>query len=90
MNYVVLLQPNFEKKFNILKTKKMKKVVFALAIASMFGLVACNNNKPVEETVDTIVSETVEATCDSMQAVENAVEEVVEGAVEGAAEAIAE
>jgi hypothetical protein len=58
----------------------MKKVLFALAIAGMFGFVACNNNKAAEETVeDTVVIEAVEEVADS-NAVENAVEEVVENA----------
>jgi hypothetical protein len=30
----------------------MKKVLFALAIAGMFGFVACNNNKAAEEPVE--------------------------------------
>ena len=61
----------------------MKKVLFALAIASMFGLVACNNNKAVEEPVEdtTVVEAVVEEVVDSTT-IENAVEEVVTDAVE--------
>lgn len=60
----------------------MKKVLFALAIAGMFGFVACNNNKAAEEPVeDTAIIEAVEEVADS-NAIENAVEEVVENAVE--------
>lgn len=57
----------------------MKKVLFALAIASMFGLVACNNNKAVEEPVEdtTVVEAVVEEVADS-----TTVEEVVTDAVE--------
>ena len=62
----------------------MKKALFALAIAGMFGFVACNNNKAAEEPVeDTTVIEAVveEAVADS-NAIENAVEEVLTDAVE--------
>ena len=60
----------------------MKKVLFALAIAGMFGFVACNNNKPTEEPVeDTTVIAAVEEVADSTT-IENAVEEVVTDAVE--------
>ena len=55
----------------------MKKVLFALAIAGMFGFVACNNNKPAEEveaTAETVENVAEEAT----ENVENAVEEVVD------------
>ena len=61
----------------------MKKVLFALAIAGMFGFVACNNNKAAEEPVeDTTVIEAVEEVVADSNAIENAVEEVVENAVE--------
>ncbi|MBQ8703235.1 MAG: hypothetical protein IJ524_02535 [Bacteroidales bacterium] len=61
----------------------MKKVLFALAIAGMFGFVACNNNKAAEEVADTTapVECAVEEVADSTT-IENAVEEIVEGAVE--------
>ena len=61
----------------------MKKVLFALAIAGMFGFVACNNNKAAEEPVEdtTVVEAVVEEVADSTT-IENAVEEVVENAVE--------
>ena len=61
----------------------MKKVLFALAIAGMFGFVACNNNKAAEEPVEdtTVIEAVVEEVADS-NAVENAVVEVVENAVE--------
>jgi hypothetical protein len=49
----------------------------------MFGLVACNNNKAVEEPVEdtTVVEAVVEEVADSTT-IENAVEEVVTDAVE--------
>ena len=61
----------------------MKKVLFALAIAGMFGFVACNNNKAAEEPVEdtTVVEAVVEEVADSTT-IENAVEEVIENAVE--------
>lgn len=59
----------------------MKKVLFALAIAGMFGFVACNNNKAAEEPVaDTTIEVIAEEVVDST--IENVVEEVVENAVE--------
>ena len=65
----------------------MKKVVFALAIAGMFGFVACNNNKAEEPAQDTMAVEAAacceEKVADST-AVENMVEEVVTDAVEAA------
>ena len=46
----------------------MKKVLFALAIAGMFGFAACNNNNATEEeaTVDTMA--TVEAVATECEA----------------------
>lgn len=45
----------------------MKKVLFALAIAGMFGFAACNNNATEEEaTVDTMA--TVEAVATECEA----------------------
>ena len=68
----------------------MKKVLFTLAIAGMFGFVACNNNKPAEEAVEEPI-ENVEAIAEeNAEAVENAVEEVVENAEEVATEAAAQ
>ena len=61
----------------------MKKVLFALAIAGMFGFVACNNNKAVEEPVDsTAIEAVVEEQVADTNAVENMVEEIVTDAVE--------
>ena len=61
----------------------MKKVLFALAIAGMFGFVACNNNKAAEEPVeDTTVVEAVVEEVANSTTIENAVEEVVTDAVE--------
>lgn len=60
----------------------MKKVLFALAIAGMFGFVACNNNKAAEEVVDTTVMECVAEEVADSTTIENAVEEIVEDAVE--------
>ena len=60
----------------------MKKVLFAMAIAGMFGFAACNNNKTAEEPVaDTTIEAVVEEVADSTT-VENMVEEVVTDAVE--------
>ena len=61
----------------------MKKVLFALAIAGMFGFVACNNNKAVEEPVEdtTVIEAVVEEVADSTT-VEGMVEEVITDAVE--------
>ena len=76
---------------NNLKIKKMKKVLFALAIAGMFSFVACNNNAATEEPIEEETMEVVEeATEADTTAIENAVEEIVNAAVDGAAEAIAE
>lgn len=62
----------------------MKKVLFAMAIAGMFGFAACNSNKNNEEVADTM-----EAT-ETVEAVENAVEEIVDSAaVEAVAEEVA-
>ncbi len=61
----------------------MKKVLFAMAIASMFGFVACNNNKPVE-------AEPIEAVAEEQVADTNAVEAMVEEVVDAAVEAVAE
>ena len=59
----------------------MKKVLFAMAVAGMFGFVACNNNKPAEEPVEaTEAIEAVEEVADT-NAVEAMIEEVVEEAV---------
>ena len=61
----------------------MKKVLFALAIAGMFGFVACNNNKPAEEPVaDTTIEVVAEEEVVDENAVENMVEEVVTDAIE--------
>lgn len=66
----------------------MKKVVFALAIAGMFGFVACNNNKAEEPAQDTMAVEAAacceEKVASDSTAVENMVEEVVTDAVEAA------
>ena len=61
----------------------MKKVLFALAIAGMFGFVACNNNKAAEEPVEdtTVIEAVVEEPVVDSNAVENAVEEVIEAVV---------
>ena len=65
----------------------MKKVLFAMAIASMFGFVACNNTKPAEEPVE---AEPIEAVAEEQVADTNAVEAMVEEVVDAAAEAVAE
>ena len=65
----------------------MNKVLFAMAVAGMFGFGACNNcNKDAEAAADTMAVEAVEAG----ETVENAVEEVVDSAVEAIVEEVAE
>jgi len=69
----------------------MKKVLFALAIAGMFGFVACNNNKAAEEPVaDTTVECVAEEVVADSNAIENAVEEVVDAAVDATVDAATE
>ena len=60
----------------------MKKVLFAMAIAGMFSFVACNNNAPAEELVDTIVpvDTVVEEVIDTTPVEEVVVEEPVKKA----------
>lgn len=66
----------------------MKKVLFVMAVAGMFGFAACNSNKTAEEATETM-TETVEAVAEeSTETVENAVEEVTE-TVENAASEVA-
>ena len=65
----------------------MKKVLFTLAIAGMFGFVACNNTNKTEESADTnavemIAEEAEPAMDEAAEAVEGVAEEAVEGAVE--------
>ena len=72
----------------------MKKVFFALAVAAMFGLTACNCNKSAEEAADTVM-QTVEAaaveTTDELgDAVEGLAEEMVDAASDAIQEVIAE
>lgn len=44
----------------------MKKVLFAMAIAGMFGFAACNNNKTAEEPVmDTTVEAAAPECCEA-------------------------
>jgi len=42
----------------------MKKVLFAMAIAGMFGFAACNNTKNAEEPVADSTVETVATECE--------------------------
>ena len=65
----------------------MKKVLFAMAIASMFGFVACNNNKPAEEPVE---AEPIEAAVVEEVVDTNVVESMVEEVVDAVAETVAE
>ena len=67
----------------------MKKVLFAMAIAGMFGFAACNNNKAAEEPIADTTVETVAQECCEMTdstAVEAAAEETAEVATEAAAQ----
>ena len=57
----------------------MKKVLFALAIAGMFGFAACKNNKAEEPVVEEPAMEAVEEATD--ETVENAIEEIVDSVV---------
>ncbi len=66
----------------------MKKVLFAMAIAGMFGFVACNNNNKTAEEPETVV-ETVETAVEEVMDT-TAVEEVVEEAAEEVATEVAE
>lgn len=61
----------------------MKKVLFAMAIAGMFGFAACNNNKAAEEPIaedTTVVMEAAEEVADSLT-VETPAEEAAETVV---------
>lgn len=67
----------------------MKKVLFAMAIAGMFGFAACNNTKNAEEpatdsTVETVATE-CEMAADSLT-VEGAATECAEATTEAVAE----
>ena len=67
----------------------MKKVLFMMAIAGMFGFAACNNNTTAEPAAEEATP--IEAVAEeSTEPVENAVEEVVEGAEEAVEETAAE
>ena len=63
----------------------MKKVLFAMAVAGMFGFAACNNNNATEETapVDSVTVEAVEAAATEE---ENLVKEVTNDVVEAVME----
>ncbi len=68
----------------------MKKVLFAMAIAGMFGFAACNNTKNAEEpatdsTVETVATE-CEMVADSLNTVEGAATECAEATTEAVAE----
>lgn len=70
----------------------MKKVLFAMAVAGMFGFAACNNNNATEETapVDSVTVEAVEAAATECAAAateeENLVKEVTNDVVEAVME----
>ena len=72
----------------------MKKVFFAMAVAAMFGLAACNNNKAAEETVDsamqTVEAAAAEGCCETKEAVEAGAEDVLDAAQEGLQDAVEE
>ena len=69
----------------------MKKVLFAMAVAGMFGFAACNNNA-TEETapVDSVTVEAVETVATECEAAaaedENLVKEVTNDVVEAVME----
>lgn len=65
----------------------MKKVLFAMAVAGMFGFAACNNNNATEETapVDSVTVEAVETVateCEAAAEEENLVKEVTNDVAE--------
>lgn len=69
----------------------MKKVLFAMAVAGIFGFAACNNNNATEETapVDSVTVEAVEAAateCAAATEEENLVKEVTNDVVEAVME----
>ena len=68
----------------------MKKVLFAMAIAGMFGFAACNNTKNAEEpATDSMVNvENVAAECEMADSL--TVETPAEECAEAAAETVAE
>ncbi|MBQ9417505.1 MAG: hypothetical protein IJU19_02885 [Bacteroidales bacterium] len=74
----------------------MKKVLFVMAVAGMFGFAACNSNKPAEEAVETPAVEEVmpaetTAPVEEAAAVEGAATECTAAAAETAStEAAAE
>ncbi|MBR6049152.1 MAG: hypothetical protein IKP83_03205 [Bacteroidales bacterium] len=65
----------------------MKKALFAMAVAGMFGFAACNNNNATEESapVDSVTVETVEAAAAATEE-ENLVKEVTNDVVEAVME----
>ena len=69
----------------------MKKVFFAMAVAGMFGLTACNNaNKAAEETVDSAKQAVEAAACDATETAADATENLAEELVDAASEAVQE
>ena len=69
----------------------MKKVLFAMAVAGMFGFAACNNNNATEETapVDSVTVEAVETVateCEAAAEDENLVKEVTNDVAEAVME----
>ena len=73
-----------------LNFKKMKKVMFLMAVAGMFAFAACNNNAknneeaPVEEAIENVevaAEETAEDLTECTEAVEAAAEEATEAVV---------
>lgn len=69
----------------------MKKVLFAMAVAAMFGFAACNNNNATEETapVDSVTVEAVETVateCEAAAEEENLVKEVTNDVAEAVME----
>lgn len=69
---------------------KMKKVLFAMAVAGMFGFAACNNSKPAEEAVEN-ATETVEsAACDMASEMGEAVESAADEAAEATSDLVQE
>ena len=68
----------------------MKKVLFAMAIAGMFGFAACNNNKtaeePAQDTTEIQAAAQTDECCADTTSMENVAEENTEAATEEAAQ----
>ncbi|MBP5240947.1 MAG: hypothetical protein J6Z26_03470 [Bacteroidales bacterium] len=85
---VVLLHRSIHKIDNLKNYKKMKKVMFVLAVAGMFAFAACNN-QTAEATEDTTAAQTEEVAPEATEEQTEATDAEAE-ATEGVAEENAE